>query len=142
MAEMVAGPREVYIKEVNWYTTIVTAASDKDAKVKATFYYNFFYNRKENLDSRINGRLILVHHLHIIAAAHTNARAPETRSATHNALRLAGSLTASLGLGLDSFSLPNDEVRVDGKMRFRFRRLRDAPPALGAVRRQQLQQAI
>ena len=35
MAEMVAGPREVYIKEVKWYTTIVTAASEKDAKVKA-----------------------------------------------------------------------------------------------------------
>ena len=35
MAEIVAGRTEVYIKEVNWYTTIVTAASDEDAKVKA-----------------------------------------------------------------------------------------------------------
>ena len=86
MAEMVEEhAMEVYIKEVNWWSTIVTAASEEDAKVKA---------EKE------------------------------------------------LGLGLDSFSLPNDEVRVDGKMRFRLRRLRDAVPALGAVRRQQLQQAI
>ena len=48
MAEMAMKEYKVYIKEVNWWSTTVTAACEEDAKVKAKEEHNTFEDYEDH----------------------------------------------------------------------------------------------
>ena len=48
MAEMTEKEYKVYIKEVNWWSTTVTAACEEDAKVKAKEEHNTFEDYEDH----------------------------------------------------------------------------------------------
>ena len=48
MAEMAEKEYKVYLKEVNWWRTTVTAACEEDAKVKAKEEHNTFEDYEDH----------------------------------------------------------------------------------------------